>query len=79
VPNGELLSADALSPLVDVHPETLRRKAREGVIPSYKIGNALRFDLDEVREACRATPGGRARASTAVTPNFDALETRDGD
>jgi hypothetical protein len=77
VPDRVLRSADELGPLVDIHPESLRRMARQGRIPSVSIGRALRFDLEEVVAACRNESHQSTRV--AATPNFDALETRDGD
>ena len=31
--------------------ESVRRAARLGIIPSYKVGRLVRFDLDEVEKA----------------------------
>ncbi len=31
--------------------ESVRRAARLGIIPSYKVGRLVRFDLDEVERA----------------------------
>ena len=66
-----LYSADTLGPLVEIHPESLRRMAREGRIPSVKIGHTLRFDLDEVVAACRNEH--RESTRVAATPDFDAI------
>jgi hypothetical protein len=55
---------------------------REGRVTAYRVGRHLRWDLDELRDAFREQPV-RANPRTGVTatlaPNFDALETRDGD
>jgi excisionase family DNA binding protein len=67
----QFLSAEAIAPLYDAHPETFRRLYRAGRIPGYKVGRYLRFDPDEVADALRSTPG---RAAVAATPDFDALD-----
>ena len=36
-----------------VCPETVRRWARAGRVPSFRAGTLLRFDLDEVEDALR--------------------------
>ena len=38
------LTAQELSSLLQVAPKTIYRLAKAGRIPSFKIGNALRFD-----------------------------------
>jgi excisionase family DNA binding protein len=68
-----LLNTDTAAELVGIHPESLRRLWRNGVVPGYKAGRLLRFDVDEVRDALRTNkPPQRATATAA--PNFDALE-----
>ena len=58
---------------VGIHPETLRRLYRAGIVPGYRTRRLLRFDLDEMLAALRSpasTPAGRA----TVEPDFDALD-----
>ncbi len=43
-----LLSAGEVAELFGVHPSTIRRLARECRVPSYCVGSAPRFVLDEV-------------------------------
>jgi excisionase family DNA binding protein len=65
----ELLSAGDTGEVFHVHAETLRRLYRARRIPGYKVGRFLRFDVDEVREALRATPD----SARAVEPDFEAI------
>ena len=71
-PPDDLLDADEAARRLGLHPETLRRLHRAGKIPAFKVGKKLRFDLAEIREACRSTPNnGRA---VAAAPDFDAIQ-----
>jgi excisionase family DNA binding protein len=45
---GPLLSAVEVAELFGVHPSTIRRLARECRVPSYCVGSAPRFALEEV-------------------------------
>jgi excisionase family DNA binding protein len=78
VPNGgRLENAYDTAALLNTHVETLRRLARVGKVPSYKVGRSLRFDPEEVRAALRvdvAQPA-RARKTSSATPDFDALDS----
>jgi excisionase family DNA binding protein len=67
-----LVSARTAGDSFDVHQETIRRLARDGRIPMYRVGRYMRFDLDEIRAALRAdsSPSG----SGVVSPDFDALD-----
>ena len=56
------------------HPEHLRRLARAGLIPVYKISaRNLRVDVNELRELFRANATATATTSTSVEPHFDAF------
>lgn len=43
-----LLSAVQLAEYLNLKPVTIRRKAKEGEIPSIRVGNRLRFDKEEI-------------------------------
>ena len=45
---GKLLSAIQLAEYLNLKPVTVRRKAKNGEIPSIKIGNLLRFNKQQV-------------------------------
>lgn len=47
----QFITAPQLAEVLGLHPETVYHFARSGVIPSFKIGKALRFRVSEV-EAC---------------------------
>ena len=49
-----LMSIKQLAELLRVSPDTVRRAARSGVIPSSREGTAYRFDWEKVRQAMRA-------------------------
>ncbi|MBM4379278.1 MAG: helix-turn-helix domain-containing protein [Deltaproteobacteria bacterium] len=51
-----LVRADEVARALGVHPTTVARRARSGIIPSVRVGRALRFDLDAVREAITRSP-----------------------
>ena len=44
------VGVNEIAELLAVHPETVRRYAKTGEIPSFKVGNRFRFFPSEVRE-----------------------------
>lgn len=46
-----LLSTEELSERLNLHPQTVRRWAAEGKIPSIPAGSKRRYDYDAVIEA----------------------------
>ncbi|MGH7832787.1 MAG: helix-turn-helix domain-containing protein [Candidatus Binatia bacterium] len=67
---GEILTAADVASLLQVHPKTVYRLARRGLIPGRKLGGGWRFMKDEIlnrvaipeEEKQRAgTPGGLGR------------------
>jgi excisionase family DNA binding protein len=72
VPDAGLKSADETALFLGIHPETLRRLHRSGRVPAYMAGRALRFDIEEVRDALRADSHASARVRSHM-PDFDAL------
>jgi excisionase family DNA binding protein len=67
----ELGSTEETAAAAHIHPETLRRLWRDGRIPGYQFGRVLRFDLDEVCAALRATS---APTAARIEPDFEALQ-----
>jgi excisionase family DNA binding protein len=45
---GTLLTAHQVASLLALHVETVRRMARQGVLPSVKVGRLLRFREETV-------------------------------
>lgn len=45
---AQLLSAHEVAQLLRVDAYTVRRYAREGYIPAYKVGKSYRFDRERV-------------------------------
>ena len=68
-----LMSIKQLAELLRVSPDTVRRAARSGVIPSTREGTAYRFDWDKVRQAMRAraqqVPYRRSKVASAPAGN----------
>lgn len=57
--SDRLLATRDLADRLNTTPETIRRWARLGRIPVYRVGaKTLRFDLAEVREALRRMANG---------------------
>ncbi len=47
-PPARLLTAREVAERICVHRDTVYRHAREGELPHYRIGRALRFDIGVV-------------------------------
>ena len=58
-----LLTARELAEYLGLRPATVLDKWERGELPGFKFGRAVRFDLEEVRDAGRqgATPKGTPR------------------
>ena len=54
---GVLVGAAELAAVFGIHPSHARRLARQGRLPSYRIGDQFRFDLGEVKRWCRGRVG----------------------
>ena len=48
---GRYLTVKELAEALNVSPRTIIKWRQLGKIPAYKIGNAVRFNLDEVTKA----------------------------
>ena len=77
-----LLTARELAEAIGLKPATILDRWERGLLPGYKFGRAVRFNLDEVLAAGRrpgaggeapATPTGRPTGAvvslTPATPN----------
>lgn len=51
----KLLTVTDVAELLRVHPKTIYDLTYRGILPSIKIGGAVRFSLDEVWEAIHAS------------------------
>lgn len=69
-----LLSASEVAELFGVHPSTIRRLAREGRVPSYCVGSAPRFVLEEVAAYFRRDPV--VDSAALASPNRSRPSTR---
>lgn len=48
-----LVKVDEAAQLLGVSPHTIYRHFNDGKIPGYRMGKAIRFDMDEVRQALK--------------------------
>lgn len=48
-----LRKAEYISKLISAHPNTVRRYAREGKVPCFRINGLVRFDEDAVIKALK--------------------------
>lgn len=48
-----LVSSKVVGELASVHHRTIELHAQKGLLPHYRVGGRLRFDLDEVMSAMR--------------------------
>lgn len=50
-------STKEASAYADVHPQTLRRWASQGMLPAYRVGTKnLRFDLNDIDKITKRIP-----------------------
>ena len=47
---SETYTADEIAEYLRVHPYTVKRLARAGKIPGFKVGEQWRFDVQEIEE-----------------------------
>ena len=47
---GETYTAEEIARYLRVHPYTVKRLARAGKIPGFKVGEQWRFDTKEIEE-----------------------------
>jgi len=60
--DDRLVSAETGGLEIGVKPDTLRRWAREGRIPSFKVGVALRFRVSDLKALVVQRPTDKAKA-----------------
>ena len=47
---SETYTADEIAQYLRVHPYTVKRLARAGKIPGFKVGDQWRFDVQEIED-----------------------------
>ncbi|MBM3301359.1 MAG: helix-turn-helix domain-containing protein [Deltaproteobacteria bacterium] len=60
--DDRLVSAETGGIEIGVKPDTLRRWARDGHIPSFKVRGALRFRLSDLKALVVPRPAGKQKA-----------------
>jgi excisionase family DNA binding protein len=55
-PMLEIMTAQEVSELLRVHPETIYRLANERQIPGFRVGSEWRFDVDTIDRWSRREP-----------------------
>lgn len=59
---ARLVGSSELARRLGTKPDTVRRWARSGLIPCYRVGmKSLRFDFAEICEALRSVSPGEVR------------------
>ncbi len=64
--NGDVLNAQEAAQLLGAHVETIRRMARKGSLPAYKIGKDWRFRKEALLLWAESSPGLRKTARIMV-------------
>lgn len=64
--NDDVLNAQAAAELLGAHVETIRRMARKGAIPAYKIGKDWRFRRAELLAWSQTRPAAATTATILV-------------
>jgi excisionase family DNA binding protein len=57
---GSTYTAEEIAKYLRVHPYTVKRLARAGKIPGFKVGDQWRFDSEEIGEWKRKQRGARS-------------------
>lgn len=65
---AELLSAQEVAQLLRLDPYTIRRMAREGQLPGYKVGKSYRFDRQRVADWLETRALHPAAGAAGVQP-----------
>lgn len=55
----EILTAEEVAEYLRIHPYTVKRLAREGKFPGFKVGGQWRFRRDEINKLSAREPGRR--------------------
>jgi len=75
--SGTLITAEEVSKILQLPLASVWRLARIGVFPSYRAGRLLRFDLEEVKAAMRASPQARPSAARCEMALLQPRETKE--
>jgi excisionase family DNA binding protein len=54
VPFERVLNTEEAAALLQIHPKTLQRMARQGVVPAFRIGDLWRFRASSLDEWLRS-------------------------
>lgn len=51
-----MISADELAAVLNLTVDSVYRLVRQGVLPAYRVGRTVRFDLDRIEAALAVRP-----------------------
>ncbi len=71
--SDDVLNAQAAADLLGAHVETIRRMARKGIIPAYKIGKDWRFRKAALLSWSQAHPGAKQQTTILVVDDDDGV------
>jgi len=56
MPQKEILTAEEVAKYLRIHPYTVKRLARTGKLPGFKVGGQWRFRKDDIDKWSKAYP-----------------------
>ena len=59
MPRKEVITAEEVAKYLRIHPYTVRRLARDGKLPGFRVGGQWRFRKDEIDKSSRNQRGKR--------------------
>lgn len=65
---NRLLTSEELAELLALPPASVRRLAREGVLPFYRAGNLYRWSYEEVIRAMKPTHEEDTESESNIQP-----------
>jgi len=73
IPQSQILNTQQAAQLLGVHAETVRRLARQGILPSFKLGSDWRFNRDALLNWAQGGRDEQARATVMVVDDEKAI------
>jgi excisionase family DNA binding protein len=70
---SEFLSVEEVARELKLHPETVRRMARDGSVPAFKVGRGWRFSRSKILEWAEKKIHGAGRAQVLVVDDEEGI------